>query len=99
MIQASQIGPESQMIHPIYINESPQLGHNMNSPIGGVGMVQFGYPGSILMGTGMIHSGVFQGNHPSGDGQFRGSVPQAGAEVVSGSGSDEMVNKNNPFLF
>ncbi|CAI5691707.1 unnamed protein product [Oreochromis niloticus] len=99
MIHASQMGPETGMLNPIYIHESPQLGHNMNSPVGGVGMVQFGYPGSLLMGTGIIHSGVFQGNHPSGDGQFRSSVPQAGAEVVSGSGSDEIVNKNNPFLF
>lgn len=98
MLQASQLRSNTGMVQPIYLRESPQIGH-MCSPGEGAGMVQFGYPGSLLTGTGMAQSGVFQGNHLSGDGHSRGSTPQTGSEVVSGREPDETVTKTNPFLF
>lgn len=97
MLQPSQLHPETGTVRPIYIKESPQMGHNTSSRSEGVQMVQFGYPGSRLTGTGMAQLVVFEGNDPTGD--VRGSAPQTGSEVFSGIEPDEMVTKTNPFLF
>ncbi|KAM7384784.1 hypothetical protein PAMA_011912 [Pampus argenteus] len=89
--QVAPLHPETGMIQPVSV---------------GVGLSGFpaGNPSSemradpLLLGTGMVQSSFFGGNHSGG------STPQAGGDVplqmLSGSGFRDTMNKNNnPFLF
>lgn len=76
-------------VQPVSVTGSSLMAVSMSTPCGGTGMVQSGYPSSLLLGTGVAQSSSLGGNNP-----------QAGGGVLLGSMLDEAINKNNnPFLF
>ncbi|XP_034747640.1 epsin-1-like isoform X3 [Etheostoma cragini] len=96
------------MVQSVSVGGSPQMGLNVNPPFGGVGLVHSGIPvgnplaDSLSLGTGMGQSSFYGGYRQAGEAHLGGSTPPGGGgspQFLSGSGSGETLNKNNPFLF
>ncbi|KAM7373616.1 hypothetical protein PAMP_008456 [Pampus punctatissimus] len=102
MLHTAQVAPlhsETGMVQPVSVGGSPQIGPNMSGfPAGNPLSEMRADP--LLLGTGMVQSSFFGGNHSGG------STPRAGGgvplqqQILSDSWFRDTMNKNNnPFLF